>query len=93
MSRERESASIASKEPESELVCGTLGEIGQRRMSIEVGPVWRIFAAASIAAISRTFTTRSAITRAKTTGSCFLRGRKQEGTKEQCGVENDWEVC
>jgi hypothetical protein len=32
-------------------------------------------------------------TRAKTTGSCFLRGRKQEGTKEQCGVGNDWEVC
>jgi hypothetical protein len=49
-----ESASIASKEPESELVCGTLGEIGQRRMSVEVDPVWRIFAAASIAAISRT---------------------------------------
>jgi hypothetical protein len=44
MSRERESASIASKEPESELVCGTLGEIGQRRMSVEVDPVWRIFA-------------------------------------------------
>jgi hypothetical protein len=37
--------------------------------------------------------TRSAITRAKTTGSCFLRGRKQEGTKEPCGAENDWEVC
>jgi hypothetical protein len=45
---------VASKEPESELVCGTLGEIGQRRMSVEVDPVWRIFAAASIAAISRT---------------------------------------
>jgi len=29
----------------------------------------------------------------KTTGSCFLRGRKQEGAKEQCGVENDWKVC
>jgi hypothetical protein len=28
-----------------------------------------------------------------TVRSCFLRGRKQEGTKEQCGVENDWEVC
>ena len=41
-------------EPESELVCRTLGEIGQRRMSVEVDPVWRIFAAASIAAISRT---------------------------------------
>jgi len=44
----RESASIVSKEPESELVCGTLGKIGQRRMSVEVDPVWRIFAAASI---------------------------------------------
>jgi hypothetical protein len=28
----RESASIASKEPESELVCGTLGEVGQRAL-------------------------------------------------------------
>ena len=31
----RESASIAGKKPESELVRGTLGEVGQRRMSVE----------------------------------------------------------
>src|SRR5438477_10503049 len=47
----RESAAIASKKPESELVRGTLGEIGQRRMSVEADPVWRIVAAASVAAI------------------------------------------
>jgi hypothetical protein len=35
-------------------------------------------------------TTRSATIRAKTIGSCFLRRRRQEGTWEQCGVENDW---
>ena len=50
----RESASIASKEPESQLVRGTLGEVGQRRMSVEADPVWRIVAAASVAAIPRT---------------------------------------
>jgi hypothetical protein len=44
-------ASIASKEPEDQLVCGTLGEVGQRRMSVEADPGWRIFAAASVAAI------------------------------------------
>ena len=49
-----ESASIASKEPESELVRGTLGEIGERRMSVEADPVWRIVPAASVAAIYRT---------------------------------------
>src|SRR4029077_15365900 len=49
--RRRESTSIASKEPESELVRGTLGEIGQRRMFVEADPVWRIVAAASAAAI------------------------------------------
>src|ERR1700720_456707 len=50
----RESASIASKKPESELVCGTLGEVGQRRMSVEADFVWRIVPAASVAAIHRT---------------------------------------
>jgi hypothetical protein len=35
-------------------------------------------------------TTRSATIRAKAIGSCFLRGRRQEGTWEQCSVENDW---
>ena len=49
-----ESASIASKKPESELVRGTLGEVGQRGMSVEADPVWRIVAAASVAAIYRT---------------------------------------
>jgi hypothetical protein len=29
----------------------------------------------------------------KTSGFCFLRGRRQGGTWEQCGVENDWEAC
>src|SRR5216110_2402616 len=46
-----ESTSIASKKPESELVRGTLGEVGQRGMSVEADPVWRIVAAASVAAI------------------------------------------
>src|SRR6267378_3850022 len=50
----REFASIAGKKPESELVRGTLGEVGQRRMSVEADPVWRIVAAASVAAIYRT---------------------------------------
>src|SRR5260221_6014185 len=50
----RESASIASKKPESERVRGTLGEVGQRRMSVEADPDWRIFAAASVAIIYRT---------------------------------------
>ena len=50
----RESASIASKKPESELVRGTLGEIGQRRVSVEADAVWTIVAAASVAAIYRT---------------------------------------
>ncbi|PYT77133.1 MAG: hypothetical protein DMG40_24550 [Acidobacteria bacterium] len=27
------------------------------------------------------------------TGSCFLRRRRQEGTGEQCGVDNDWAAC
>src|SRR5205807_4139566 len=51
---ECESTSIASKKPESELVRGTLGEVGERRMSVEADPVWRIVAAASVAAIYRT---------------------------------------
>src|SRR5258706_14991736 len=51
---ECESASIASKKTESELVRGTLGEVGQRRMSVEADPVRRILVAASIAAIYRT---------------------------------------
>jgi putative transposase len=50
----RESASIASKKPEFELVRGTLGAVGQRRMSVEADRVWRIVAAASVAAIYRT---------------------------------------
>jgi|ERR1700682_3347386 len=45
---------MASKEPEFELVRGTLGEVGQRRMSVEADPGWRIVAAASVAAIYRT---------------------------------------
>src|SRR5216684_429272 len=51
-----ESASIASKKPESELVRGTLGEVGERRMSVEADPVWRIVAAASVAEIYSTLT-------------------------------------
>src|SRR5207249_8762785 len=37
-----------------QLVRGTPGEVGQRRMSVEADPVWRIVAAASVAAISGT---------------------------------------
>src|SRR5215469_17514393 len=47
----REAASLAGKKPESELVRRTLGEVGQRRMSVEADPGWRIVAAASLAAI------------------------------------------
>ena len=47
----RESASLASKKPESELVCRTLGEISQRGMPGKAHPIWRVFAAASLAAI------------------------------------------
>src|SRR6267378_1582322 len=50
----RESASIASTKPESELVRGTLGEVGERRMSVEADRVWRSVAAASVAEIYRT---------------------------------------
>jgi hypothetical protein len=35
---------------------------------------------------------KSAIIRAKTIGSCFLRGRREGGTWEQCGVENDYRL-
>jgi hypothetical protein len=52
-SKRRTSISQALK-PESELVCGTLGEVGQRRMSVEADPIWRIVLAASVAAIHRT---------------------------------------
>src|SRR5215472_5716096 len=50
----RESASIASEKSEFELVRRTLGAVGQRRMSVEADLVWRIVAAASVAAIYRT---------------------------------------
>jgi hypothetical protein len=39
---------------EFELVCRTLGQVGQRRMSVEADPGWRIVAAASAAPIYRT---------------------------------------
>src|SRR5262249_1604939 len=45
------SASLASKKPEFELVCRTLGEISQRGMPGKAHPIWRVFAAASLAAI------------------------------------------
>jgi len=44
-------SSLASKKPESELVRGTLGKVGQRGMSVEADPVWRMVAAAGVAAI------------------------------------------
>jgi hypothetical protein len=47
----READSLASKKPEFELVCRTLGEISQRGMSGKAHPIWRVFAAASLAAI------------------------------------------
>jgi len=37
--------------PEFELVCRTLGEISQRGMPGKAHPIWRVFAAASLAAI------------------------------------------
>ena len=42
---------LASKKPESELVCRMLGEISQRRMPGKAHPGWRVIAAASLAAI------------------------------------------
>ena len=78
------SASLASKKPESELVRRTLGEIGQRRMSVEADPGWRIVAGASVAAIHHP------LSKAKAMGSCFIRRRRQEGKGEQCGAGNDW---
>src|SRR5438552_11857142 len=62
-------------------------------MSVEADPGWRIVAAASVAAIYRTLPRGATTIRAKAIGSCFLRGRRQEGTSEQCGVENDWAAC
>src|SRR6516162_3841428 len=50
----READSPASKKPESELVCRTLGEISQRGMPGKAHPIGRGFAAASLAAIYRT---------------------------------------
>ena len=38
---------VARKKPESELVCGALGKLGQRGMSVEADPVWRIAASAA----------------------------------------------
>ena len=54
----RASASLASKKPEFELVRRTLGQVGQRRMSVEADPGWRIVAAASVASIYRTLQVR-----------------------------------
>jgi len=51
----READLLASKKPEFELVCRTLGEISQRGMPVKADPVWRIVAAASLAAIYRTY--------------------------------------
>jgi uncharacterized membrane protein len=38
-------------------------------------------------------TMKSGTIRAKAIGSCFLRRRRQEGKREQCGVENDSAAC
>jgi hypothetical protein len=82
----RESASIASKEPESELVRGTLGEVGQRRMSVEADPVWSILAAASVASNISYITTKSATIRAKTIGSVsFADGGKERRLNHEDG--------
>ena len=43
--------SLTREEPELEFVCGALGEIGQRGMSVEADSVWGGFIAASVAAI------------------------------------------
>ena len=47
----RKADSLASKKPEFELVRRTLGEISQRGMPGKAHPIWRVFAAASLAAI------------------------------------------
>ena len=47
----READSLASKKPEFGLVCRTLGEISQRGMPGKAHSIWRVIAAASLAAI------------------------------------------
>src|SRR5260370_27622722 len=78
----RESASIAGKKPESELVRGTLGEVGQRRMSVEADPVWRIVAAASVATIYRTLQRGAEPSgqRQSDSVSFAARGKKEHGS-------------
>ena len=41
----------STSEPELEFIRGALGEIGQRGMPGKAHPIWRVFAAASVAAI------------------------------------------
>src|SRR5205807_2104231 len=53
-SRKREDPCLATQKSESELEGRTLGQVGQRRMSVEADPGWRIVTAASVAAIYRT---------------------------------------
>jgi len=78
----RESASIASKKLEFELVRGTLGQVGQRRMPVEADPGWRIVAAASVAAINRTLPRGAQPSRQRQSDlvSFADRGKKEHGS-------------
>jgi len=58
----------------------------------EADPVWRIVAAASVAAIHVHYH-EERNHQGKDNRILFLRGRRQGGTWEQCGVENDWAAC
>jgi hypothetical protein len=62
-------------------------------MSVEADPVSRIPRCGERCSNISYITTGRATIRAKAIGSCFLRRRRQEGTRERCGVENDWAAC
>src|SRR6516225_7624786 len=84
----REGASLASKKPESELVRRTLGEVGQRRMSVEADPGWRIVAAASLAAIHRPLPRRAEPSRQRQSDlvSFADEGKKERGSSAVPGT-------
>ena len=82
------SASLASKKPESELVRRTLGEIGQRRMSVEADPGWRIVAGASVAAIHHPLSRRAEPSRQRQSDlvSFADEGKKERGSSAVPGT-------
>src|SRR6266404_3002338 len=74
-------------------IVGALANLGHRLSDQTASNVLRRRGCGERCSNISYITTRSATIRAKTIGSCFLRGRRQGGTWEQCGVENDWGAC